>query len=121
MSANLSSFGRVVDLGLLGAAIIAVAVADVLLKKAAAAGNFEQALKSPFLWGAVLLYLFQIVFFVYAFVAGWKLSSVGIMQTVLYVLIVLGAGVLLYRETLTPMQMAGAALAIGGIVLLNLR
>jgi drug/metabolite transporter (DMT)-like permease len=121
MSVSFLNLPRIVEFGLLGTAIVAVALADVLLKKAAASGNFEEALKSPFLWGAIALYLFQIVFFVYAFVAGWKLSAVGILQTVLYVLIVLGAGVLLYRETMTPLQLAGTVLAIGGLVLISWR
>jgi drug/metabolite transporter (DMT)-like permease len=36
-------------------------------------------------------------------------------------LIVLGAGVLLYRETVTPVQLVGVRLAIGGVVLINWR
>jgi drug/metabolite transporter (DMT)-like permease len=100
-------------------AVIAVAVADVLLKRAASHGNLRAALSSPWLLCAVVLYLFQIIFFIIAFHAGWKLSIIGALQTALYALIVLGAGVLLYHESLTGMQLAGMLLAFGGVVLIN--
>jgi len=101
-------------------AVIAVAVADILLKKAAAQGSIFQAIRSPWMAGAIGLYLFQIGFFTYAFIAGWKLSIIGALQTALYALIVLAAGVLVYRETLSPIQVAGILLALGGVVLINL-
>ena len=112
---------KLTQLTLISAAVIAVAVADVLLKKATAHGNLEQAIRSPWLWGAVGLYLLQIGFFTYAFVLGWQLSHIGALQSALYALIVLAAGVLLYRETLTPVQIVGMVLAIGGVVLINWR
>jgi drug/metabolite transporter (DMT)-like permease len=114
-----SSVGRLAQLSIIGLAVIAVAVADVLLKRAAIQGGWAQALRSPWLWGAVGLYLLQIGCFTYAFIAGWKLSLIGALQTALYALIVLAAGVLLYRETLTPVQAVGMLLAIGGVVLIN--
>ena len=101
-------------------AVIAVAIADVFLKKATAHGNLLDALRSPWLFWAIGLYLLQIGFFTIAFVAGWPLSIIGILHTVLYALIVLGAGVLLYNESLTRSQIVGLLFAIGGVVLLNL-
>jgi drug/metabolite transporter (DMT)-like permease len=100
-------------------AVLAVAVADVLLKKAAAQGNLRVALSSPWLLCAVGLYLLQIAFFTIAFIAGWKLSIIGALQTALYALIVLAAGVLLYNESLTRVQVIGIMLAFGGVVLIN--
>ena len=100
-------------------AVMSVAVADVLLKKAANHGNLIGALSSPWLFCAVGLYLLQIGIFTVAFIAGWKLSIIGALQTTLYALIVLGAGVLLYDESLTRLQMTGILLAIGGVVLIN--
>ena len=46
----------------IGVAVIAVAVADVLLKKATAYGDLAQAVRSPWLWGAVVLYLVQVAY-----------------------------------------------------------
>jgi drug/metabolite transporter (DMT)-like permease len=118
LSSNLAT-SKLSQIALIGAAVVAVAVADVLLKKATAHGSLEYAIRSPWLWGAVSLYMLQIGFFTYAFVSGGKLSLVGALQTALYALVVLGAGVLLYRETLTPVQIVGALLAAGGVVLIN--
>ena len=52
---------------------------------------------------------------------GLAVSSIGALQTALYALIVLAAGVLLYRETVTPVQLVGILLAVGGVVLINWR
>lgn len=104
---------------LVGLAVIAVAVADVLLKKATALNDLRITLHSPWFWGAVGLYLLQIGFFTYAFISGWKLSVLGALQTALYAIIVLAAGIVFYRETLTPTQYIGIALAMSGVVLIN--
>jgi len=100
-------------------AVMAVAIADVLIKKAATGGTLWSALRSPWLLGAVGLYLFQIVVFTITFHAGWKLSIIGILQTALYALIVLSAGVLFFHESLTRSQMIGVLLAIVGVVLMT--
>ncbi len=100
-------------------AVMAVAVADVLLKKAAAQGNLRAALSSPWLVCAVGLYLFQIGFFIVAFHAGWKLSIIGALQTALYALIVLAAGILFFNESLTRMQIIGILLAFSGVLLIS--
>jgi drug/metabolite transporter (DMT)-like permease len=96
-------------------AVIAVGVADVMLKRAAAHGTLLGALHSPWLFIAVGLYLFQIGFFT----AGWKLSIIGALQTALYAMIVLAAGVFLYNEALTRLQMLGILMAFSGVVMIN--
>jgi drug/metabolite transporter (DMT)-like permease len=101
------------------AAVIAVAVADVFLKKATAQGRLVDALSSPWLFMAIGLYLLQIGLFTIAFIAGWKLSMVGALQTALYGLIVLLAGFFLYNERLSPQQLLGMAMAFGGVVIIN--
>lgn len=101
-------------------AVAAVAVGDVFLKKASLAGDFTRAVGSPWMVLAVVLYLYQILFFTYVFVAGWRLSIVGMLQTVLYALIVLGAGVLYFKESLSAAQSAGIGLAFVGVLLMNL-
>jgi multidrug transporter EmrE-like cation transporter len=102
-------------------AVIAVAVADVMLKRAAAHGSLKAALSSPWLILAVCLYLLQIGLFIIVFMRGWKLSIIGALQTSFYALIVLAAGVLLYNETLTRLQVIGILLALTGVVLINWR
>ena len=110
---------RLVQLSLIVAAVTAVAIADVFLKKATADGNWLLTLKSPWLLGAVLLYLFQIIFFTYLFITGKELSVVGNLQMALYPLIILAAGIFLFQESLTRVQLIGVLLALGGVILIN--
>ena len=101
-------------------AVSAVAIADVLLKKAQSLGSLTKAIMSPLMLGAVVLYLVQIFFFMYLFMSGEKLTQIGIIQTVLYAVIVLGSGILFFGETLTGLQICGVILAITGIVLIQI-
>ena len=119
MSVNNLDLPRLFQGSIILLAVMAVAVADVLLKKAAADGNLKVALSSPWMMCAVGLYLLQISLFTVAFILGWKLSIIGALQTALYALIVLAAGVLFYNEDLTRLQVIGIMLAIGGVVLIN--
>ena len=100
-------------------AAIAVAVADALVKKASVGGNFWSAVKHPLMALVVLLYLAQIALFTYAFTNNWKLGVLGITQVVFYTVTVVVLGYLLFKETLSPVQLAGAGLAIVGVVLMN--
>ena len=100
-------------------AVIAVGAADVMLKRATAQGSLLVALQSPWLLIAIVLYLFQIGFFTIAFIAGWKLSIIGALHTALYAVIVLTAGVFLYHEDLTRLQVFGIVTAISGVVMIN--
>ncbi|MCX7100061.1 MAG: hypothetical protein NTX38_00830 [Methylobacter sp.] len=105
--------------GIILLAVISVAIADVMLKKAADQGSLTNTLISPWLFIAIGLYLIQISFFTIAFIAGWKLSIIGALQTAIYALVVLAASVFLYHESLTRVQVIGTLLAFGGVVLIN--
>jgi drug/metabolite transporter (DMT)-like permease len=61
----------------------------------------------------------RVVLFVVVFVKGWKLSVVSMMQTTLYAVVTLGAGVLLFGEVLSSKQALGLVFAIVGVVLLS--
>ena len=119
MITNIPAFPKAAQVAVIGLAVIAVAVADVLLKKAAAQGSLAAALRSVHAGLRGLTDCFQIGLFTLAFIAGWKLSILGALQTALYALLVLGAGVLLYHENLTRLQVTGIALALLGVVLIN--
>ena len=101
-------------------AVSAVGIADIFLKKIEATGNMWKAITNPWMVGAIGLYLFQIFFFTYLFIHGAKLVHVGILQTVLYAVIVLIAGVFFFGETLSSMQIVGIILALVGVLLVNL-
>lgn len=97
-----------------------VAIADVFLKETKTAGSFIKALTTPWMLGAVLLYIFQILFFTYLFINGAKLINVGIMQMVLYAVIIILAGIFLFNETLSFIQIVGIILALMGVFLMNI-
>mgnify|MGYP001587665091 FL=1 len=101
-------------------AATAVAVGDVLLKKASGYTNFLSFLKSPWMIGAILLYIFNIITFSYLFFIGIKLFNVGIVQLVLYAIIVLGSSIFFFSETITLVQLIGIILGVTGVILINL-
>ena len=102
------------------AGVAAIAIADILLKKAAGAGSYISALKHPFMPVVVLLYLFQVAVFLFVFVKRVDLSTVGVLQTALYAVIVLGAGILFtiffVFSTLAAAVITGGNLTTGNIV-----
>ncbi len=116
---SFTPLSKLVYVALLIIAVIAVAVADVCLKRATLPGSLAHALSSPWTLAAVVLYLMQVVLFVVVFVKGWKLSVVSLMQTTLYAVVTLGAGVLLFGEVLSSKQALGLVFAIVGVVLLS--
>lgn len=115
----LTQLSKPVYVLLLVIAVAAVAVADVCLKRAALPGSLAHALRSPWMFAAVVLYLMQVLLFVIVFTNGWKLSVVGVVQIALYAAVTLGAGVLLFGEVLSLKQVLGLAFAMIGVLLLS--
>lgn len=101
------------------AAVMAVAVADIFLKRASATGSFSRAISSPWMIGAIALYIFQIGIFTWAFVNKWPLTIIGNLQTVFYALIIILGGLIIFHEHLKAVQWVGVTLAIVAVVLLN--
>ncbi len=98
-----------------------VAVADVLIKRAAVnANSLIEVLKHPLIIPAVILYLCQIVLFAYVFVRKWELGIVGILQMVCYAAIVIISGSLFFQEKLTMTHSIGIGAALIGVILMNL-
>src|SRR3989344_6763394 len=79
----------------------AIAVADVLIKKAAIAGNFWLALKNPLMIWALILYAVQVFFVAYVFVHNGKLGIAGNLQIVFYSIAIVLTGMLIFGETLS--------------------
>ena len=115
----LTPFSKFAYVSLLLIAVLAVAVADVCLKRATLSGSLANAMRSPWTLAAIALYLIQVALFVVVFVQGWKLSVVSLIQTTLYAAVTLGAGVLLFGEALSSKQVVGLVFAIVGVVLLS--
>jgi len=110
---------RLIHLTLILLAVIALAVGDVFLKKAALETSLWRALKSPWMAGALALYFYQIIFVTYFFFVGWELSIVGTLQAAVYGLIVVVVGIFYFEETLTQAQTIGVILAFSGVILIN--
>lgn len=101
--------------------VLSIAIADIFLKKASAnIFLFKDILKSPWFFAAIILYGIQIAAFCYLFFSGNKLVTVGIIQIVLYALIIVSAGVFIFGESFPLIHGVGAILAIIGVVLLNI-
>ncbi len=97
---------------------ISVAVADALIKKVSISNGWL-ALKDPWMIAVLLLYLAQVVFFVYVFANGWNLGIVGNLQMVFYSIGVVLLGMLFFGESITLRQGVGIALALIGVILMN--
>ncbi|MDB5195511.1 MAG: hypothetical protein JWO84_695 [Parcubacteria group bacterium] len=109
-----------IQTALLVIAVSAVALGDIFLKETYKLGTYSKAITSSWMLLALALYLVQIALFTYLFVSGSKLFAVGIIQTALYAVIVLGASVFLFKESATLLQIAGIVLALAGVLLINL-
>ena len=118
-SLSLNQLSKPIYVLLLIIAVVAVAVADICLKRAALPGSLAQALRSPWVVAAVVLYLIQVLLFVIVFTNGWELSVVCVVQVALYAIVTLGAGVLLFGEVLTLKQTLGLVCAMIGVLLLS--
>ena len=99
---------------------VAIAIADVFIKKAAITGNFWLALKNPLMIWALILYSIQVFFLAYVFVHNWKLGIAGNLQIVFYSITVVLAGLLIFGETLSWIKITGVGLALLSVLLMNL-
>ena len=99
---------------------ISVAVADALIKKISVSSDLLSAFKDPIMLVVLLLYLLQVLFFVYVFSNGWNLGIVGNLQMVFYSIGVVTFGLLFFGESITLVQGVGIVLALIGVILMNI-
>jgi drug/metabolite transporter (DMT)-like permease len=111
---------RVLQLAVVAGAGLAVAAADVLIKRAgSSAPNLAGAVVQPLTAVALGLYVVQIVLFAYAFVRRWELGIVALLQTVFYAAACVLIGRFFFDERVTGVQMVGMLLALIGALLMN--
>ena len=72
---------------------------------------------APFVLGFVVVGLE--VGWIYAYKAGWKVSTAFIVQSAFLALVLLLVGYFLYHETLTWNKLVGVALCMIGLVFIN--
>ena len=100
--------------------VISIAASDILIKKIAIRQNFLISLKNPWLLVVFLFYLIQIILLIYIFSRNWNLSIVGNLQIIFYSILLLLAGYLIFGETISLLQTIGIAIALIGVILINL-
>lgn len=100
-------------------AAVLIAVADAFLKQAAVSGNYWVALKTPWVYGSLVLYLAQILLTVYYFLKHWELSITANLFLVFYSAFSIVIGILFFQEKLSVTQVSGIALGLIAVFLMT--
>jgi len=74
---------------------------------------------APFLLGIVIVGLE--VGYIYAYKAGWQVSTAQIVQAAVVAVILIFVGYLLYKETITWNKVAGIMVCLAGLTLINIK
>src|ERR1043166_6332816 len=108
-----------VGLSLVFASALLITVADSLIKKTSISGGFFSALFSPWMLVLCALYFIQILMAIYIFMNRGSLAVYGNLYDVFYSILMVLTGIILFREQLTLLQIAGVCFAIVGGMLIN--
>lgn len=73
----------------------------------------------PFVFGVVLVGLE--VGFIYAYKAGWQVSTASVVQSLFLALALIFVGFILYREAITWNKIVGVVICLIGLIFINLR
>ena len=114
---QVSPFASLTVTYLIGAAFSAV----MFLVTGKGAGFFKELSKmnwAPFVLGMVIVGLE--VGFIYAYKAGWQVSTASIVQSSFLAVALIFVGYLLYHEALTWNKILGVVICLVGLVLINL-
>lgn len=74
---------------------------------------------APFVLGVIIVGLEA--GWIYAYKAGWQVSTGFIVQSAFLAVCLLAVGYLLYREAVTWNKVAGIAVCVAGLVLINIK
>ena len=91
----------------------------VLNKDANILTEYSKVNWAPFALGMVIVGLE--VGYIYAFKAGWPVSTAQIVQAAVLAVILIFVGYLLYKESITWNKIIGIIVCLGGLVLINLK
>jgi drug/metabolite transporter (DMT)-like permease len=98
---------------------VLIAVGDAFLKKAGVAGSFLGAFRSPWFYGALILYLVQILAVVYIFFRDVPLGIVGTGLTFVYAVVMVFIGYYFFEEKFSGIHLVGAMLGLAGVFLMT--
>ena len=117
MPGGLNPFAALTVTYLVGAAVSAV-LFFVLGKQPNPIKELSNLNWAPFVLGFVIVGLE--VGYIYAYKAGWQVSTAQIVQAALVAIVLVFVGYGLYHETLTLKKIAGIVICLGGLVLINI-
>ena len=72
---------------------------------------------APFVFGLALVGLE--VGFIYAYKAGWPVSTANLVASAFLAVVLIFVGLLLYKEQITPNKLAGIAICMVGLYFIN--
>ena len=99
-------------------AVVSFALYYILGKDANIIKEYSQINWAPFVLGFVIVGLE--VGYIYAYKAGWQVSTAQIVQAALVAIVLVFVGYGLYHESLSLKKIAGIVICLSGLVLINL-
>lgn len=82
-------------------------------------GELKKLNWAPFVLGIAIVGLE--VGYIYAYRAGWQISTAQIVQAAILAIILIFAGKMLYSEAITWNKVVGIIVCLGGLALINLK
>lgn len=99
------------------AALFSAVLFKVLRRSGSLIAEYGKVNWAPFVLGLVIVGLE--VGFIYAYKAGWPVSTASVVQSSFLAVALLVVGLLLYKETITVTKVAGLAICLVGLYFLN--
>ena len=96
-----------------------IAGADALIKKTSISGSFSATVFNPWMLAICALYFLQILLVIYIFINKGELAVYANLFIIFYSVLMVLAGVLIFRERLSLLQGVGIVLALAGAILIN--
>lgn len=100
-------------------AIVSLVLYFILNKKTNLLGEYRQVNWAPFVLGVAIVGLE--VGYIYAFKAGWPISTAQIVQAAILAIILIAVGYFLYKETITWNKIVGIIVCLVGLGLINMK
>ncbi|MBR2098326.1 MAG: EamA family transporter [Firmicutes bacterium] len=101
---------------LVGAAV-SFALFGLLNRGGSIIAEYQKLNWAPFVLGLVLVGLET--GFIYAYRAGWTVSTAAIVQSAFLGVVLIFVGMLLYKEVVTPTKVAGILICLVGLYFIN--
>lgn len=115
---NVSPFASLAITYLIGAAV-SVIMFFITEPKQSLVGEFAKVNWSSYVLGFVIVGLE--VGFIYAYKAGWQVSTASIVQSSFLAIALIAVGALLYHETMTWNKLVGVGICLVGLIVINLK